>query len=530
MKHFYRQISNALTDILATEYGSVTVEEPLWEIPQKPGFGDFSTMIALKIASQTKENPLVIAEHIKEQLSSRLKGLEKIEVLKPGFVNLFLSREELVGSLNQLLSEPGDYFRDERGRRVLLEFLSANPTGPLSVAHGRQAIVGDVIANVLEFCGDEVVREYYVNDAGRQIELLVESVDARRKELRGEAFVIPEGGYFGDYIKDVAKTLLDHPRESLRPAILDCLLGLIRRDLKSLGIEFDNWVSQSALIGEGKVEESLTSLVYRALAYEQDGAWWFKSTEFGDDKDRVLKKQDGEYTYFASDIAYHQNKLSRKFDKLLNLWGPDHHGYIPRVQGIMQALGASGGLLSVLIIQLVTIKSKERMSRRRGTAILLSDLVDDVGKDAARFYYISRRNSSPLDFDIDLARQISFDNPLYYVQYAHARICSIFEKAGDMKTDLAGSAALADEEEYLLLRKLFQFTYCLDKIYYSWEPVFLIEFLKTAATAFHKFYEQKKVLDEDPHIRQARLNLLRATRITLACGLKLLGITPLEKM
>ncbi len=530
MKHLYQQISEILTDILQEYYPQSEISGPLWEIPQRPDYGDFSTMIALKLASQLKQNPLAIAETIKELLGAKLKSLEKIEVVKPGFVNLFLSQEELVASLGQLLGEGETYYCDTRKRRVLIEFVSANPTGPLSIAHGRQAVAGDVIANVLRFCGDEVVREYYINDAGRQIDLLVESVKERRKELNGEPCSIPEGGYLGEYVKDVAARLKDTGDDRLREEILTSLLEMIRGDLKKLGIEFSSWVSQSRLIDEGNVSDALEFLKQKKLAYSQGGAFWFKSTEFGDDKDRVLQKQNGELTYFSSDIAYHCDKIKRGFDVLLNLWGPDHHGYIPRVAAVVEAFGAPRDLLHVLIIQLVTIKSKERMSRRRGTAILLSDLIEEVGKDAARFYYVSRRNSSPLDFDIDLATQMSFDNPLYYIQYAHARIASVFEKVSRQEIDPAACAGLKDDRELLLARKLFQFIHCLDKVYYTWEPVFLIEFLKNLATTFHKFYEERKVLEDDPGVRAARLSLLAATRITLSCGLKLLGIEALEKM
>jgi arginyl-tRNA synthetase len=537
MKDFYQKVSNVLEKIVKKDY-NFDIEPPLWEVPSRQEFGDLSTMIALKLASKLGKNPLDIAGELKTSLEKALKGdVSKVEVLKPGFVNLFISQETLINSLNDLLKNKDSFFRHNLKKKIILEFVSANPTGPLSIAHGRQAVVGDVIGNILQFFGDDVTREYYLNDEGRQIDLLVDSVKAWLVSPEGTEVEIPEGGYKGAYIEDVVREVLSNkdwqknPQKfDLRKFVLTYFKELIERDLASMGVKFNNWASQRKLIHEGEVEKAIKDLKAKGLIYEQEGALWFASTKFGDDKDRVIKKKDGELTYFASDIAYHKDKAQRATYKLINLWGPDHHGYINRVRAAVQAQGFSPELLKVIIIQLVNIKTKERMSRRAGTAALLSDLVEDVGKDTARFYYLLRKNSSHLEFDIDLAKEASFNNPLYYVQYACARIESIYEKVEGVSFSTRYSEFLKEEEEMSLLRFLLQFSYCLERTYYSLEPVFIIEYLKSLAAVLHKFYEKKRVLVEDKKVSAARLNLLEATRIVIHCGLNLLGITPVKKM
>lgn len=537
MRDFYHKISTVLEGIIEKQY-HLKLEYPLWELPPRQEYGDLSSMAAMKIASQLKEDPLEIAGRLKSFLEKELSGeVDRIELLKPGFVNLFFAKETLITSLNALLKSRDKFFRQNLKNKVILEFVSANPTGPLSVAHGRQAAVGDVICNILKFFGDKVEKEYYLNDEGRQIDLLVDSVKAWMVSKSGEEVLIPEGGYQGDYVRDVAAAVTadkawqkDPDNFDLKEFILSRLISLIKKDLVSLGIEFDNWVSQKKIIEDKKVEQAIEYLTKKGLIYEKDGALWFASAKFGDDKDRVVKKNDGELTYFASDIAYHRDKLERGAHKLINLWGPDHHGYIGRVKAAIKAQGFDESVLKIIIIQLVNIKTKERMSRRKGTAILLSDLVNEVGKDTARFYYLLRKNSSHLEFDIDLAKEASLNNPLYYIQYANARIESIFEKAGKISKGIQYSKFLEDEEEINLLRGLLQFSYCLEKAYYSLEPVFIIEYLKSLAALLHKFYEQKKVLVEDKNIARARLNLLEATKIVIHCGLNLLGIDPAKKM
>lgn len=532
MKGFYQKFSDILSKIITSRYG-VTMELPLWEVPSKQGHGDLSSMAALKLASLLKQDPLSIAADLKAALEKSIgTDAQKIEILKPGFVNIFISRQALLESLNKLLIEKSNFFRKNIKRSILLEFASANPTGPLSIAHGRQAVVGDVIGNIVKFYGNDVTKEYYINDEGRQLSLFVTSIEARIKEIKGEPFSIPEDGYLGEYLKDVAKAYLEKGKgKDIREFSLSHILSWIKKDLAALGVVFDNWVSQKKLIDSGEVEKAIGILREKGLIYEdQDKVVWFASTKFGDDKDRVIKKGDGELTYFASDIAYHWDKLQRKFKMLINLWGPDHHGYIERVKASIEALGYNRDALTVIIIQLVSLKTKEKMSKRKGTAILLSDLIDEVGKDAARFYYLLRRNSSQLEFDVELACEATLNNPLYYVQYANARIESIFRKANVTTWNGEQNKHLTEEGEINYLRGLLQFSNCLDKAYYTLEPVFIVEFLKATAANFHKFYENTRVIGDDANVTAARLNLLQATRIILHCGLDILGIKPAQKM
>jgi arginyl-tRNA synthetase len=530
MKGFYQKLSSLLEDIIRNDF-NLELKPPLWELASKQEFGDASSMAALKIASEIKGDALEIAASLKAKLEKVVKSdISKIEIVKPGFVNVFISQNQLIDSLNEILTNKERFFRHKLKDKILLEFLSANPTGPLSIAHGRQAVVGDCLANILEFFGEETNREYYINDAGRQMDLFVESVKERIKELKGESFAIPEGGYQGEYLKDIAQASLKEKSQDLRKFVIDYVLCWIGKDLASLGIKFDTWISQQELIDAKKVEEAIEALRSKDLIYEKEQALWFSSTKYGDDKDRVVKKNDGELTYFASDIAYHRQKLERGFNKLINLWGPDHHGYIQRVKSAIGALGYDKDILSIIIIQLVSLKTKEKMSKRKGTAILLSDLINELGKDATRFYYLTRKNSSHLEFDIDLAKAASFDNPLYYIQYCSARIESIFEKAGRRDFDIKYSPHLKNQEELSLLRSLLQFSYALEKAYYTLEPVFIIEYLKNLAAGFHKFYETTRVIGEEENVVQARINLLEATRIVLHCALNLLGIVPVKKM
>jgi arginyl-tRNA synthetase len=534
MHSFQQKVSVILAELTRAEFG-LEAPLPLWELPSKPGFGDLSSMTAMKLSGVLKRSPQEIAEILKDKLTQRLGDeVEKIEVVNPAFINIHLSRAVLVNTINEVLTAGDQFFQRSLKRRVLIEFVSANPTGPLSVAHGRQAVVGDTIANILKFCGNEVTKEYYINDCGHQIDMLVESVRARMNELDGKECVIPEDGYFGDYIKDIAKLCQEKNPSNLRQFILDQMVELIKGDLASLGIVFDSWVSQRKLIDEGYVQSAIAALTQRGHMFDQEGALWFRSTTFGDDKDRVIKKADGELTYFASDIALHKDKMERKYDKLINLWGPDHHGYIARVKASLKALGYDESILDILIIQLVTIKTKqqtmERMSRRKGTAILLRDVAQEAGEDACRFYYITRRNSSQVEFDVDLAKEKSFNNSLYYIQYGCARIESIFKKAGVQNYNIEKSSALCEDGDFLLLRTILQFFNALEKAYYTLEPVFVIEYLKNLAAVLHKFYENQRVLSDDKDLTQARLNLLRAAQITIHCALNILGITPAKEM
>jgi len=538
MKGFYDKISHILEEVVKDNY-QFELTPPLWELPKAKQFGDLSSMVALRLASKLKKDPLDIASEIKTSLEKKLNGsIDKIEIVRPGFINIFFSHSVLIDSLNEIIKGGDKFFRSKIKKKINIEFLSANPTGPLSIAHGRQAVIGDTIANILEFFGSQVKREYYINDAGKQIELLKLSVEAWLKAKEGELPDIPQGGYKGEYLKDVADSVLankDYRRNrkgfDLEEFVIKHILDdLIKKDLKALGIKFNNWFSQKKLLSSKKVEKTIEYLKSKGLIYEKEGALWFKTVEFGDDKDRVIRKADGELTYFASDIAYHKDKIERGNDQLINLWGPDHHGYIQRVKSALSALKHQPNLLKIIIIQLVTLKTKQRMSKRAGTFIQLCDLIKDIGKDTTRFYYLMRKNSSHLEFDLDLAKATSFDNPLYYIQYVCARIESIFRKAKAGSPKPKFSRLLKEEAEMDLLRSLLQFSYCLEKAYYSLEPVFIIEFLKSLAADFHRFYEKVRVIDEDKDKTQSRLNLLRGVRVVFSSGLELLGITPAKKM
>lgn len=530
MNNFYNRISEQLVQTVKDLY-ALEVSGPFWELSSRPEFGDLSSSVAMRLAAKIKRNPLEVAQEIRNALAlHKISEIENIEVVKPGFVNLSFSPKFLRDSLILILEKKEDFFRQEIKQKVLLEFVSANPTGPLSIAHGRQAVVGDVIGNLLLFFGNELTREYYINDQGRQIFLLGESVKSLADKLQGKDTVFPEDGYQGDYVEDVAKEYLSQSPKDIAEFVLKTMLARIKIDLEKLGVNFDVWQSQRVLIKEKKVEKAVNDLKEKDVIYEREGATWFASTKFGDDKDRVICKADGELTYFASDIAYHENKMERGFDELINLWGPDHHGYIPRVKACLAALGYNPQALNVIIIQLVTISTKQRMSRRKGTAILLSDLIEQVGRDTARFYYLTRRNSSLLEFDLDLAKEASMNNPYYYIQYACARIESIFKKAEGFSLEKKWVQSLNDQEEMSLARMLLQFYFCLERAYVLREPVFVVEYLKNLAAAFHKFYEKRKIIGQEDLVMNARLNLLAAVRVVFHCGLRLLGIAPVSEM
>ena len=555
MKSFYVQLEDTIKKALHTLCPDKDYKFFL-ETTRNKKFGDLALSLPLKLASVIKKPPLEIASVLKEELERLFAefnpGIDRIEIAEPGFVNFFLKDDTVKNLLMDFLKEGDKFFAEAVSirERVLLEFVSANPTGPLSIAHGRQAVVGDVLANIFSFAGTEVTKEYYVNDEGTQIDLYVDTVKERIKEQKGENFRIPEKGYLGEYVKIIAIDTMNalkikrvdvkdasapadpginsdksNQEESIRECSLGVVISRIKSDLKSLGIVFDNWVYQRKdIICKGTVEEAIAFLKKKGLIYDKEDAVWFSSTDFGDDKDRVVRKRGGELTYFASDIAYHKNKIERGYDRLINLWGPDHHGYIPRVVAAIEALGFDKKFLQVIIIQLVNLKTKERMSKRRGTAVFLSDLVDQVGKDAARFYYLTRKNSSQLEFDIDMALAKNFDNPLYYIQYAHTRICSIINKYG-AKLDFKNIELLKEKEEISLIKDILELRNVLETVKSGCEPFFIVEYLKNVANSFHKFYETHRVLNEqDASTTAARVLLITAVKNVLSLGLRLLGI------
>ncbi|MCD6539942.1 MAG: arginine--tRNA ligase [Candidatus Omnitrophica bacterium] len=536
MKEFYQELEAIIRKTLRLIYPEREFSFSL-EIPRNKKFGDLTLTLPLKLSSELKQPPLKIAEGFKDKLESLLlegnPGIERIEVVSPGFVNFFL-KDSLVKELFlQVLEDKENFFKEGslRDRKILIEFVSANPTGPLSIAHGRGAIIGDVLASVYSFLGAEVVREYYINDEGTQIDLFVASVRERIKELKGEPFQIPEGGYQGDYVREIAKKILEEGREDLTSSALKVVLEEIRKDLLDLGIEFDSWISQTQIRREGKIQEVIDFLNSKGLTYEKDSALWFKSSLFGDDKDRVLVRGDGTFTYFSADGGYHKYKIERGFTELINLWGPDHHGYVKRLSSVLEVFRQERNFnYKIIIFQLVSLKSKEKVSKRKGTIIFLKDLVREVGKDGVRFYYLLRKNSSHLEFDIDKALKRNFENPLYYIQYAYARICSIIEKHKE-KIDFKNIYLLKDKEEISLMKKVLEFKNVLNLIYQEAEPYYLIDYLKSLASEFHLFYEKERVLiEDDPELTQARLSLILGVKIVLSLGLSLLKLTAPSKM
>ncbi|MDP2941701.1 MAG: arginine--tRNA ligase [Candidatus Omnitrophota bacterium] len=513
------------------------------DIPKDPGFGDFSTNIALNLSRKLKQRPQEIAARVIPGINELLrrddilKEIREIKVEGAGFINFYLREEYFYAQLKNILAKGRDAFTADigAGRRALIEFVSANPTGPLSVAHARQAAVGESLAGILAFLGYQVQREYYLNDEGNQINILGKSVEFRLKESQGQAGEFPENYYQGEYIYDIAKEAgaKNIKAEALGDFAAEYILEIIKKELADFKVSFDCWYSQKELRKGGKIQEALDFLRQKGDLYEQDGALWFKSTQFGDDKDRVVIKSDGSYTYLAPDIAYHKEKYLRGFQWLINLWGPDHHGYISRLKAAVQAMGYPEDSLSIVIVQLATIsragKSVE-MSTRRGQYITLREVLDEVGPDAARFFFLMRRTSAHLDFDLEVAKKQTNENPVYYVQYAHARICNILKSAARQPGAENELSLLREKEEIALLKKLSQFNGVLIACLKTTDPYFLTVYLQELAESFHKFYDLHRVLSDNDGLTRARLALIAAVRTVIAAGLELLGISRPEKM
>jgi len=524
------------------------------EIPNSKEHGEFSCNIALQLTKTLHKSPMDIAAKICDTFRSSLqnspiqKKVLKVETKKPGFINFFLSPEAFRDVLYQVFEEGEDYGRLNIGKRkkVQIEFVSANPTGPLSVAHARQAAVGDALANILNFVGFEAKKEYYVNDEGNQINILGKSIEFRAREILGEKVDFPEECYQGEYIKDMAKRFmekesiksspdLDGMTEKLSQYGAEYLLGVIKKELEDFGVKFDIWTHQSDVATAKDIENLLKNLRKKKLAYEKDGALWFKSTDFEDDKDRVIRKSDGSFTYLTPDIVYHKNKFERGFEKIINIWGPDHHGYVPRIKAAVEALGHPREDIDVLIVQLATIYRNGQplsMSTRKGQYISLREVIDEVGSDAARFFFLMRRCNAHLDFDLELAKKETPENPVYYIQYAHARIHSIFKKAKEAKIEPKHKdlSLLEEIEEIELMKKIGQFPDALVICHGQVDPYALLNYLQELAAAFHKFYDAHRVVDENHELSSQRLALIDAAKIVLANGLKLIGVSTPKKM
>jgi len=514
------------------------------DLPSDSRFGDLSTNIALRLSRKIKRPPLEIAAAILIELRKYLSdspsedSFKEVKIDGPGFINFYFKESYFYEQLKGIVKQGSDYLKSDIGssRKVVIEFVSANPTGPLSVAHARQAVVGDVLANIFNFSGFKVKREYYLNDEGNQITLLGKSVQSRLNELNGEKIDFPDNYYQGDYIYSIARQAQKEKvkSDSLGDFAVDYIVEIIKKELDDFGVRFDCWYSQKELGKSGKIKESLGLLKEKGFLYEEGGASWFKSRQFGDDKDRVVIKSDGSYTYLAPDIAYHQDKYKRGFSWLINLWGPDHHGYINRLKAAVAALGEDPKSLSIVIVQLATIFRDGKpiqMSTRKGQYITLREILDEVGPDASRFFFLMRHTASHLDFDLDIAKKQTAENPVYYVQYAHARICSILRQAaarvkpGDLDLEV-----LKEKEEMDLIKKLLQFSYIIDICIQTLDPYMITVYLQELSEAFHRFYDRHRVLNQDPQLSQARLVLVQATQSLLAAGLSLLGVSQPDKM
>ena len=523
------------------------------ETPKDKNHGDLATTVALTMAKSEGKPPRKIAETILANIQDEEGVIAKSEIAGPGFINFSLKQDRWRKTLFDIDDQAHEYGLKDigRGETVQVEFVSANPTGPLHVGHGRGAAVGDALANLLAAVGYDVQREFYINDAGRQVRLLAQSLHARYQQALGNDVAFPEDGYHGEYIAEVAQDLITaYGNKYLKVPFDQCaaiftdfgkdaMLADIRTDLEAFGVRFDVWFSEKSLLSDGSVQRSIEELKERGFAYEQDGALWLKSTAFGDDKDRVIIKKDGEYTYLATDIAYHRNKLARGFKQLVNIWGADHHGYIPRVQAVIQAFGYPGDSLHVLLVQLVSILRHGQpvpMSKRAGTFVTLRDVVQDVGADAARYIFLTRKTDSHLDFDLDIAKEQSRENPVYYVQYAHARISSVFREAESRglaipTRDTVKIDLLDLEEEQNIIKALARYPELIEEAALAYEPHRLTFYLQDLAGLLHNYYFKHRIIDaEDPARTGARLFLMKQVKTVLQSALKILGVQAPEKM
>ncbi len=520
------------------------------ERPRDAGHGDFATNLAMVVARERRVNPRGVAQELIDVLELPPGLVARTEIAGPGFVNFWLSDVHLVAEHARMLADGPGYGRGSSyaGRRVNVEFVSANPTGPLHVGHGRGAALGDGIASLLEWAGASVVREFYVNDAGVQIDRLAESLWARIQMAAGRDVAIPEGGYHGEYLAEAAAQILS--REGAAFAELPATEGIARcrqlavamqreeqdRDLADFGVRFDVVSSEQAIYDRGEVAAALADLEARGLTFEKDGALWFRTSDFGDDQDRVLRKQDGSYTYFLPDIAYHADKFSRGFDRLIDVWGADHHGYIPRVRAALRALGHPDEHFHVAVVQLVKVVrggEEVKMSKRAGTFITLRELLDEVGPDAARYFFLMRKGDTPLIFDVELARKQTDENPVFYVQMAHARLSGIFRTAELEPAEVSGAlevAHLPAPQDMDLLKKLAAFPELVERAAAESEPHRICVFLEELATVVHGWYHHTRTVGEPAAIERNRLLLARSARVVLANGLALLGLSAPDRM
>jgi len=547
-QHILRALEKCFTDgtLSSNETPEFTVE-----VPAQAGHGDFATNAAMLMARAERKAPRQIAESLIEALGNGDGLWTRVEIAGPGFINFFLAPTCWYGVLDRIMEEQQTFGRSDfgRGQKVQVEFVSANPTGPLHIGHGRGAAVGDAVAEVLSATGHDVQREYYVNDAGNQVSNLALSILSRLRELHGEQVEFPEDGYQGEYIRDIATRLdkedsgvLSLPEdEALKRCAafgIEHVLSWIADDLQAFGIDFDNWYSEQSLYDRNMVTTELGKLADKSLSYEKDGALWFRTTEYGDDKDRVLIKSDGSPTYFASDVAYHMEKFERGFERVIDVWGADHHGYVPRMKAVLAGLGHPPEDLEVLLIQMVNLLRDGQpftMGKRSGNFITLREVIDEVGCDACRFFFLMRRSDSQLDFDLELAKKQSNENPVYYVQYVHARVRSIQRNAEEAGVEMPARgdvdfSRLVDEDELALAKMMIRYPEVLEQAARGYEPHRIIYFLQDLAALFHSYYNRQKVLVDDQVTARARLYLVECVRIVVANALGILGVSAPDRM
>jgi arginyl-tRNA synthetase len=504
------------------------------DTPKDKKFGDFSSNIAIVSAKKSGRKPRELAEGFKSDIEKMDAGrmFSRIEIAGPGFLNFFLNIGFVKDCLSEVLVQKSSFGSSGygAGRKVLIEFVSANPTGPLHIGHGRWAAIGDSLARIMRACGWDVTTEFYVNNIGRQVNLLIESVKCAM-----DSKPVPEDGYNGAYIKDVAVEAAGKKPEDLKVFILETLLSQQKETLLSLQAEFDSWFFENTLHESGSVKKTIGLLTERGATYEKDGAVWFKSESYGDDKDRVLVRENGEPTYFSADIAYHADKFARGFDLLINVWGTDHHGYVKRLQSALEALGLPSEKLEIIIGQLVALyrgDEQVRMSKRTGDMISLREVIDEIGADAARYFLVMTGADTHMDFDLELAKKKTLDNPVYYVQYAHARVCNIIKNSAMPVPDAADAdlSLLAEESEKDLMLKILELPEELKLCARAMQPHHLARYAREFSALLHSYYHKCRVICDEPELMKARLVLMEASRIVLSNMLKLLGVSAPERM